>query len=92
MRCLVPKGVPSTESRKCTPAKGFLIGNQRINISKALRRPAIREHVQLCSKKDALLSQEVPLVAQRLTDLTSIHEDADLIPGLTQRVKDLVFL
>ena len=30
----------------------------------------------------------VPIVAQQVKNLTSIHEDADLIPGLAQRVKD----
>ena len=30
----------------------------------------------------------VPVVAQGVKSLTSIHEDADLIPGLAQCVKD----
>ena len=34
----------------------------------------------------------VPAVAQRVTDLTSIHEDESLIPGLAQWVKDLSLL
>ena len=33
---------------------------------------------------------EFPIVAQWLTNPTSIHEDTGLIPGLTQGVKDLV--
>ena len=34
------------------------------------------------------LQQGVPVVAQRLTNPTSIHEDAGTVPGLTQWVKD----
>ena len=34
----------------------------------------------------------VPIVAQQVKNLTSLHEDEGLIPGLTQWVKDLAFL
>ena len=30
----------------------------------------------------------VPVVAQQVKNLTSIHEDVDLIPGLAQWLKD----
>ena len=34
----------------------------------------------------------VPLVAQRVKNLTSIHENVGLIPGLAQQIEDLALL
>ena len=34
----------------------------------------------------------VPFLTQRLTNLTSIHEDMSSIPSLAQWIKDLVLL
>ena len=34
----------------------------------------------------------VPIVAQQVKNLTIIHENAGLIPGLTQWIKDLALL
>ena len=47
-----------------------------------------------CFREIILLncSLGVPVVAQQLTNPTSIHEDVDSIPVLTQWVKDPVLL
>ena len=37
-------------------------------------------------------TQGVPVVARWVKNLTSIHEDAGLIPGLTHEVKEPVLL
>ena len=39
-----------------------------------------------------ILKLGVPTVAQRVTNVMSIHEDAGSIPGLTQWIKDLALL
>ena len=47
----------------------------------ALRAPQYKGDVKI-------EGQGVPIMAQRLTNLTSIHEDAGSIPSLAQWVKD----
>ena len=46
--------------------------------------------VQLKKKKKKRGQAEVPIMAQWLINLTSIHEDVGSIPGLTQWIKDPV--
>ena len=46
----------------------------------------------LTLKKSNKLSAGVPIVAQQVKNLTSIHEGVGLIPGLTQWIKDPALL
>ena len=41
---------------------------------------------------DKTIIQGVPIVAQWVTNLTSVHEDTGSIPGLAQWIKDLALL
>ena len=44
--------------------------------------------IKVSINKWRMINYGVPIVAQRLKNLTSIHENAGLIPGLVQWVKD----
>ena len=51
-----------------------------------------QKDTQLCWDIDKHFARGVPVVAQRVKNLTGSHEDAGSIPGLAQCVKDPVLL
>ena len=51
---------------------------------------AVAKKQNKANKKKKLIKKGVPIVAQCVKNSTNTHEDANLIPGLTQWVKDLV--
>ena len=57
--------------------------------SKVCKGGAQSSYHQLCLTRTETTKNGISLVAQQLMNLTRIHEDVDLIHGLSQRVKDL---
>ena len=69
------------------------VGNVSLGIFTRLSRRGIKisqEQPSLCFLQ--IPHAGVPIVAQRLTNLTSIHEDTSSIPGVAQWVGHLVLL
>ena len=73
----------ATWTQHCPPTKAVVGVRQASGVKLGWGSPE--------TKQDHPKSRsQVPVVAQRVTNLTSIHEDGGLIPSLTQWVKDPV--
>ena len=55
-----------------------------------IKKKKAREAILMSDKEDFKIKIGVPFMDQQLMNPIRIHEDASLIPGLTQWVKDLV--
>ena len=71
----------NTESQHCAPNLGEITCCFQGAVA-CYRGCALESHIFF----------RVPIVAQRVKNLTSIHEDTSSISGLTQWVKDLALL